>query len=328
MWLRVVVFFGALGFALLTAPLAVDAQPAGKKVPRIGYLWPHDPLAKTSPQLEVFRQGLHDLGWVEGENVAVAYRWGEGRTERFPDLIAELVRLDVSVIATFGDHAARAAQQMTTTIPTVAMTSNLVEAGLVASLGHPGGNVTRVTILSPELSTKRLELLKEVVPTVSRVGALWDPSTGPEQVRALEGAAQALAVQLQVLEVRRPDELARAFDAMQHWRAEALTVLASPLLHAQRKIIIDHAATRRLPAIYQWRESAEDGGLMSYGPILLELLRRHGVLVGKILQGAQPRELPVEQPIRFELVINLKTAQALGLSIPPRLLFQADEVIR
>jgi len=328
MWLRVVVFLGALGCGILTAPLAADAPPAGKKVPRVGYLWPNYPLSQTSPRLEVFRQGLHDLGWVEGENVAIDYRWGEGRTERFRDLAAELVRLDVSVIATFGDHAAQAAQQATTTIPIVAMTDNLVETRLVASLARPGGNVTGVTIIAPELSAKRLELLKEVVPQVSRVAALWDPSSGPSQVTALEVAAQSLAVQLHVLEVRGADEIARAFDTMKNWKAEALNVLASPLLHAQRKTIIEHAATHRLPAMYQWRESAEDGGLMSYGPILLELLRRHGVLVGKILKGAQPRELPVEQPTRFELVINLKTAQALGLSIPPTLLFQADEVIR
>jgi putative tryptophan/tyrosine transport system substrate-binding protein len=323
---KTIPFIMTLALSFLVAPLAADAQPA--KVPRIGYFWPSDPMAPNVPRLEAFRQGLRDLGWVEGDNVAVAYRWGEGRTERFPDLLAELVRLDVGVLVTFGDHAARAAQQTTTTIPIVAMTSNLVEAGLVASLGHPGGNVTGVTILSPELSTKRLELLKEAVPTVSRVAALWDPSTGPEQVQALEGAAQALAVQLQVLEVRRADELAPAFDAMQHWGAEALTVLASPLLHGQRKVIIDHAAKRRLPTMYQWRESAEEGGLMSYGPILLEMFRRTGVLAGRLLKGAKPADLPVEQPTTFEFVINLKTAQALGLTIPPTLLFQADEVIR
>jgi putative tryptophan/tyrosine transport system substrate-binding protein len=327
MWLRVVVFLGALGCGILTAPLAADAPPAGKKVPRIGYFWPNDPLAKTSPRLEVFRQGLHDLGWVEGENVAIDYRWGEGRTERFRDLAAELVRLDVSVIATFGDHAAQAAQQATTTIPIVAMTDNLVEAGLVASLARPGGNVTGVTIIAPELSAKRLELLKEVVPKVSRVAALWDPSTGRPQVQALEVAAQSLAIQLQVLEVRGADEIASAFAALHKGGAEALNVLASPLLHAQRQTIIEHAAKHQLPAIYQWQESAEDGGLMSYGPILLELFRRHGVFVGKILKGAQPRELPVEQPARFELVINLKTAKELGLTIPPLLLFRADKVI-
>jgi putative tryptophan/tyrosine transport system substrate-binding protein len=327
MWLSLVGFLVALGCALLTAPLAADAQPAGKKVPRIGYFWPNDPLSQTSPRLEVFRQGLHDLGWVEGANVAIAYRWGEGRTERFRDLATELVRLDVSVIATFGDHAAQAAQQATTTIPIVAMTDNLVEAGLVASLARPGGNITGVTIIAPELSAKRLELLKEAIPQVSRVAALWDPSTGRPQVQALEVAAQSLAMQLQVLEVRGADEIARAFATMKNWGAEALNVLASPLLHAQRQAIIAHAATHRLPAIYQWRESAEDGGLMSYGPILLELLRRHGVFVGKILKGAQPRELPVEQPARFELVINLKTAKELGLPIPPVLLFRADKVI-
>ncbi len=256
------------------------------------------------------------------------YRWGEERTERFPDLAAELVRLEVSVIVTFGDRAARAAQQTTTTIPIVAMTDDLVDSGLVASLARSGGNITGVTIMAPGLSAKRLELLKEVVPQVSRVAALWDPSTGPSQVKALEVAAQALGMQLHVLEVRGADEIARAFEAMQQQGAEALNVLASPLLHAQRKAIIDHAAKHRLPAIYQWRESAEDGGLMSYGPILLEMHRRTGVLAGKILKGAKPSELPVEQPMKFELVLNLKTAQALGLTIPPMLLFQADEVIR
>jgi putative ABC transport system substrate-binding protein len=311
---------------LLAVPLAVEAQTPAQ-VPRIGYFWPSHPLSNTSPRLEAFRQGLRDLGWVEGENTAIEYRWGEGRTERFPALAAELVRLEVRVIVTFGDHAARAAQQTTTTIPIVAMTDDLVETGLVASLARPGGNITGVTIIAADLSAKRLELLKEVVPQVVRVAVLWDPSTGLSQVQALEVAAQSLGVQLQVLEVRGADEIARAFDAMKHWGAEALNVLASPLLQAQRKTIIDHAAKHRLPAIYQWRESAEDGGLLSYGPILLEMHRRAGVFAGKILKGAKPRELPVEQPARFELVINLKTAKALDLTISPLLLFQADRII-
>jgi putative ABC transport system substrate-binding protein len=316
-----------LAIGILSAPLAAVAQTPAQ-VPRIRYFWPSHPLSKTSPRLEAFRQGLRDLGWVEGENAAIEYRWGEGRTERFPDLAAELLRLEVRVIVAFGDHAARAAQQTTTTIPIVAMTNALVETGLVASLARPGGNLTGVTIIAPELSAKRLELLKDIVPQVSRVASLWDPSTGPSQVQALEVAVQSLAVQLQVLEVHGTDEIASAFEAMKNRGAEALNVLASPLLQAQRKTIIDHAAKNRLPAIYQWRESAEDGGLMSYGPILLDMHRRTGVFAGKILKGAKPRELPVEQPARFELVINLKTAKALGLSVPAMLLFQADEVIQ
>jgi putative ABC transport system substrate-binding protein len=326
MRLRTAPLIVTLALGILLAPLAADGeQPA--KIPRIGYFWPGHPFSKTSPRLESFRQGLRDLGWVEGENIAIEYRWGEGRTERFSDLAAELVRLEVSVIVTFGDHAARAAKQTTTRIPIVAATDDLMGAGLVASLGRPGGNITGLTIIAAELSAKRLELLKESVPKVSRVAALWDPSTGLSQVTAIEGAARSLAVQLQVLEVRGPDDIAGAFEAAKKRGAEALNVLASPLLHALRKTVIDLAAKNRLPTIYQWRESVEDGGLMSYGPILLDVHRRTGVFAGRILKGAKPADLPVEQPTRFELVINMKTAKALGLTIPPSVLVRADRVI-
>jgi putative ABC transport system substrate-binding protein len=272
--------------------------------------------------------GLRELGWVEGDNVAIEYRWAEGKAERASHLAAELTRLKVNSIVTFGNMVARAAQQATTTIPIVVMSDDLLGEGLVASLARPGGNTTGVTIVGPELSAKRLELLKESVPTLSRVAVLWDPGTGPSQVKAIEVAGRSLAVQLQLLEIRRHEDVGGGLDAAKQGRAEAINVLASPLLHASRKAIIEFAAKERLPAIYQWRESAEDGGLMSYGPILLEIHRRTAYFVDRILKGTNPADLPVEQPTKFELAINLKTAKQIGLIIPPNVLARADKVIR
>ena len=315
-----------LACALLASPLAAAAQQPAK-VPRIGVLYPG--AARTLiPRMEGFRQGLRELGYVEGQNMAVETRSADGRPERFPELAADLVQLHVNVIVPIGDLATRIVQQATTTIPIVALTDDLVGAGLVASLARPGGNTTGVSIFSPELNAKRLELLKETLPKVSRVGVLWDSATGRSQLEAMEVAARALALQLQVLEVRSPEDLDSAFQAAKRERAGALNVLASPLLSSYNKTIIGLAAKSRLPAIYQWRESAEVGGLMSYGPTLLEMYRRTALLVGKILKGAKPADLPVEQSTRFELVINLKTARALGLTIPRFVLSLADEVIQ
>jgi putative ABC transport system substrate-binding protein len=316
-------FITLLGGGILAAPLTVEAQPVGK-VHRVGVLWPG---ASPPPgsRMEWFRQGLRESGYVEGQNVAIDLRYAEAGA-RLRELTGELAQLNVSVIATFGDLAPKMAQQATTAIPIVATMDDFVGAGLVPNLARPGGNITGVSLLSPELSAKRLELLKQILPKMSRVAALWDPA-GPSQLRATEDAARSLAVKLQVLEVRGRGDLAGAFQAAKKGRAEALNVLASPLLSSLHQAIIDLAAENRLPAIYQWKEHAETGGLVSYGPSLAEIWRQTALVVGKILKGAKPADLPVEQPTKFELVINTKTAKALGLTIPPSLLVRADQVI-
>jgi putative ABC transport system substrate-binding protein len=309
--------------ALLAAPLAAEAQPAGKVV-RVAILW----VGAAPPSLARmtwFRQGLSESGYVEGQNVAIDVRWAE-RPERLRELAAELVHLNVSVITTFGDLAPRLVQQTTTAIPVVAITDDFVAAGLGHSLARPGANVTGVSIFSPDLSAKRMELLKEMLPQMSRVAALWDP-TSPAQFSATEQVAQSLRVKVQVLKVQGRDDLAPAFRAAKNGRAEALNVLASPLLSALQPDIMELAKRNGLPAMYQFKEQAEVGGLVSYGPSLAALWQQAAHVVGKILNGAKPADLPVEQPTKFELVINLKTAKALGLTIPPSLLARADQVI-
>jgi len=317
-------FILILTVGLFVAPLAAEAQQAGK-VPRVGVLqvW-----SSADPMVELIRQSLREVGYVEGQTIAIEFRLAEGKTERLPALAADLVQLKVDAIITFGDPAIRAAQQATRTIPIIAATDDLVGAGLVASLARPGGNTTGVSILASELNVKRLELLKRALPKVSRVAVLWDPGTGRFHLVALEAAARSLGVELQILEVRRPEDFRRAFEAAKKARAGALNVLASPFLYGHRQTIIDLAAKNRLPAIYQWREMAEAGGLMSYGPTLSELLRLCAAVLDRILKGAKPGNLPVEQPTKFELVINLKTAKALGLTIPQSVLIRADEVIQ
>jgi len=311
--------------AALVAPRTAEAEPAGK-VWRIGVLWPGSS-APPSPRMEAFRLGLRDSDYVEGQNVAIELRYSDRGADRLRELAAELVKLDVHVIAAFGDLAPRAAQRATTIIPIVAIADDVLGAGLVASLGHPGGNTTGLTILSPELSAKRLGVLKEILPTVSRVAILWDPTTGTSQVKTVQDAARLLKVKVQVLEVRSRGDLAGAFQGAMKGRAEAVNVCSSPLLASLYQSIVDLAATTRIPAIYQWKEHAEAGGLASYGPSLAEMWRQTAHLAGKILKGAKPGDLPVEQPTKFELVINLKTAKALSLTIPPSLLLRADQVI-
>ena len=314
-----------LAVGLAFSPLAAEAQQAGK-VPRVGVLYPGGS-APLSLRMEAFRQGLRESGYVEGNTVAIESRYADGRGERLVKLAADLVQREVSVIATSGDLATRVVQQATATIPIVAFTDDLVGAGLVASHARPGGNTTGISILSPELNVKRLQLLKEVSPGISRVVVLWDPATGTAQLKVIEAAAGSLGVQLRVLEVRSPDALENAFRLAQKERTQALNVLASPLLAAYSQRIVDLAAKGRLPAIYQWREHVQAGGLMSYGPVLFETWRQTGLLVGRVLKGAKPADLPVEQPTKFELVINLKTAKALGLTIPQSVLLRADQVI-
>jgi putative ABC transport system substrate-binding protein len=311
------------GVGALALPLAVEAQQAGK-VHRVGLLWPGgDP--PPGHRMEWFRRGLREAGYIEGQNLSLDVRHAE-KADRLHELANQLVRSNVSVIVSFGDLGPQMAQKATKTIPIVALTDDFVGAGLVASLGRPEGNTTGVNILSPELSAKRLSLLKEMLPSLSRVAVLWDP-VNATQLKSTQKAAVPLGVKIQVLEVRGREDVLKGFQAATKAQAEALNVFASPLLSSLQKSIRDLAARYRLPAIYQWREHAEEGGLMSYGPSLAEMWRQTALVTGKILNGAKPTDLPIEQPTKFELAINLKTAKTLGLTIPPSLLQRADQVI-
>jgi len=318
-----------LAFAILAAPLAADTQQPAK-VPRIGFLGvlPHSAVAART---EAFRQGLRELGYVEGKSIVIEYRSAQGKPDRLPGLAAELVRLKVDVIVTGGSAVTRAAKEATVTIPIVmAQDPDPVGNGFVASLTRPGGNITGLSNLSTELSGKRLELLKETVPRLSRLAVLGN-STNPGHARALsetELAAKALGVKLQYLDVLTPKDIETAFREASKGRADAVLELGGPVLLSQRTQVADLAVKSRLPAIYHRQDFVEDGGLMSYAPDINDLARRAATYVDKILKGAKPADLPVEQPMKFELVINLKTAQALGLTIPPLLLFRADKVIR
>jgi putative ABC transport system substrate-binding protein len=332
MWGSAVGGIVTLLLGLLVAPLtAVVAQPR-EKVPRVGYLNPgsaSDPLRQR--RLEAFRHGLRELGYVDGQNITIEPRWAEGQYERYPALAADLVRVPVDVIVTNGGAATKAAQDATRTIPIVmSVVIDPIGSGLVSSLAHPGGNVTGHSLMASDLVGKQLELLKEVVPTVARVALLWNPANPGHapQVREAEAAAQVLGVQLHMLEARVPQDLDSAFAAMTRERADALLMLAEGVFTNQLRQIAELATQRRLPSIYGVTEYAEAGGLMVYTANFLDLERRAATYVDKILRGAKPGDLPVEQPTTFELVINLKTAQALGITIPPRLLFQADKVIQ
>ena len=324
-------FISTLAGGLLAAPLAAEAQQA-VKVPRIGYLAANLPTGRHL--LEAFRQGLRDLGYVEGRNLVIEYRDAEGKLERLPALAAELVALKVDVIVAPTTPATVAAKQATKTIPIVfAAGTDPVMDGLVTSLARPGGNVTGLSSLGPELVGKRLELLKQAVPGVDRVAVLWLPGalgerTDKEMLTGADVAARALGVRLQFVEARGADEFARAFSDMSSARAGALAVLPSNRFLREHRRLVDLAAENRLPAVYTSREFVDAGGLMSYGANLADLNRRAATYVDKILKGAKPGDLAVEQPTKFELVINLKTAKALGLTIPQSVLARADEVIQ
>jgi len=314
----------------LFSPFAADAQQAAK-VARIGYLSLN--LARNPHQHEAFRQGLRDLGYVEGRNLVIEYRDAEGKPERLPALAAELVALKVDVILAPATPQALAAKQATKTIPIVfASAADPVTSGLVTSLARPGGNVTGLSNFAPELVGKRLEQLKQAVPEVSRVAVLWQPGAIGERtekalLKGADVAARALGVRLQVVEARGPADIDRAFSDMTRARAGALTVLPSSMLSNERRRLVDLAAKNGLPAVYPWREGVDAGGLMSYGPNAADMFRRAATYVDKILKGAKPGDLPVEQPTKFELVINLKTAKALGLTIPQSILGRADHVV-
>jgi putative ABC transport system substrate-binding protein len=333
MWRRTVGCIVTLTLGLLAAPLLAVAQPAGP-MRRIGMLRVAATSGVTSVDFErnfeAFRQGLRDLGWVEGQNLTIEYRTTEGHTERLPALAAELVGLPVEVIVTMG-LATRAAQDATRTIPIVmGGDPNPVEAGFIASLARPGGNITGLTGLQSELSGKRLELLKEAVPQASRIAVLMHPtSRDGASMRETQAAAQVLGVELHPIEVSRPDEIAGAFAAVQQMGAGALLVLTNPsMIEQHRGEVTALALQHRLPAMYPWRQYVAVGGLMSYGTSPRWMYQRAAYYVDKILKGAKPADLPVEQPTKFELVINLKAAKALGITMPPSLLLLADEVIQ
>jgi putative ABC transport system substrate-binding protein len=321
-------FIMLLGSAAATWPLPIGAQPS-RKSPRIGVLLPGTPTS-FAPRAKAFLGGLRDLGYVEGQTIAIEWKWGEDRIERFPELAAELVRANVDVIVTGGTSAATALKGATTTIPIVmAIIGDPVAAGLVDSLARPGGNVTGFSIIAPELGAKRLELLKEIVPDVFSVAVLLNPKNPQSRIELneMQAAARTLGLQLHPTQIASEAALDEAFAALTKAVAQALIVLTDPILFSQRKQIVALANGSRLPAIYFFQGFVEEGGLMSYGPSDADLFRRSAAYVDRILKGARPSDLPVEQPTKFELVINVKTAKALGLTVPDRLLVAADEVM-
>jgi ABC-type uncharacterized transport system substrate-binding protein len=315
----------------LAAPRTAEAQQQAEKVPRIGYLVTN--LAAALHMQEAFLQGLRNLGYVEGRNFVIEYRDAEGKRERLPALATELVALKVDVIVAGGTPAALAAKQEAKTLPIVfPVAVDPVTSGLVTSLARPGGNVTGLSALIPELVAKCLEQLKQAVPGVSRVAVLWQPGavgerTAKDMLNEAEVAGRALGVRLQFVEARGPADFDRAFSDITRARAGGLTVLGSVMFVNERRRLVDLAAKSWLPAVYAQREFVDVGGLMAYGPNIADLFRRSAVYVDKILKGAKPADLPVEQPTKFELIINLKTAKALGLTIPPSLLARADQVV-
>jgi putative tryptophan/tyrosine transport system substrate-binding protein len=319
-------FLGALGFVVV--PLGAGAQPAGK-VYRLGYLAiTSTPARSSAPGFEALVAGLRELGYVEGKNLVIDERYAEGRPERYGELAAELVALRVDVIVTVGMPAVLAAKRATSTVPIImAVSEDPVAAGLAASLTRPGGNVTGFTRdVGQEVMVKNLQLLKEAVPRASRVGVLFDPDSNTG-IDRLEAGAAALSIALRPFGIRTGDDISRVFRAMSRDAPDALLVLGNNVAVAHRRLIVDLSAARRLPAMYWWRQPVVEGGLMGYGPDFMDSYRRAAVYVGKVLGGANPGDLPIQQPTKFELVINLKTAKALDLTISPALLLRADQVI-
>jgi putative tryptophan/tyrosine transport system substrate-binding protein len=320
----------AVAAVLAAVPWAqgVLAQPGRSR--RVGVL-ASSTEANVAPSIKVFREALHAAGWVEGQNLVVEVRYPGEQYRRLPDLAAELVKLRVDVVATLGTPATLAAKAATKTIPIVMESlSDAVSTGVVSNLARPEANVTGVSGFAPELTGKRLELIREILPRAERLAVLLNranPATQPV-LSATEGAARQLRMKLRVLDVRQPGELPAAFEAMRREAADALVLLADPLLFAERPQIVQLAARYRLPAVYEMRLFPESGGLLSYGPLALERFRRMAVYVDRILRGARPGELPIERPTTFELVVNAKAAAALGLALPPALLQRADEVIQ
>jgi putative ABC transport system substrate-binding protein len=321
---RRAVFNAILALGVLAASLSASAQP-GSKLFRIGVLGNED-----TPPWMAFRQGLRDLGYVEGRNITMESRWSEGRTDRLPALAMELVGLKVDVIVASGTQAVRAAMQATSTIPIVMTVSSYPDKiGLVQSIARPGGNVTGLSNIAPELYGKRLQLLREIAPGVSRLAVVWNPASPvePYGYGDLLAAGSAAGVGIDSVEVRGPDDFKAAFSALAPTRVHALLAFGNPVNFRSRQLIADFALRNRLPSIYEERLFVEAGGLMSYAPSFTDLFRRAATYVDKILKGARPADLPIEQPTKFELVVNLRTAKALGLAIPPAVLIRADAVI-
>jgi putative ABC transport system substrate-binding protein len=320
-------FFYVLCALLLALSVSSQAQQS-KKVPRIGFLSPGSASSVTG-RYEAFRYGLRELGYVEGKNIVIEQRYAEGKVDRLSALAVELVRLKVDVIFTVTTPGVLAAKTATENVPIVfAGAGDPVRGGLVTSLARPGGNITGLSILSPELDGKRLELLKETVPKIARVAYLWNPVAPGTGLKGMEVAAPALGLQLQSLEVRRANDFDSAFEAIVRERAHALTAAAHSVINDHRKRIVDFAAKNRLPAIYTDSEFVDAGGLMFYGVNFADLYHRAATYVDKILKGSKPADLPVEQPTKFEFVINLKAAKQIGLTIPPNVLARADKVIK
>jgi putative tryptophan/tyrosine transport system substrate-binding protein len=314
-------FVSTVALGLLAAPLAGEAQQAGKV--RIGWLSPDQ-----HQYIEGFRLGLRDLGYVEGQTVVIEERYADGKADRLPGLAAELIRLKVNAIVTSGSAAGLAAKSATTSIPIVSIASDLVAVGLVSSLARPGGNLTGLALMSTDLSPKWLELLREALPEVSRIGVLHDSSASSvTQLRQIEVAAPSLSVRVLPLEAHDGDGIDRVFARVRKENAGALITLSSAVFAAQMRRIVGLAAKHRVPVLYAGRDFVEAGGLMSYGPNVRDVFRQAATYVDKILKGAKPADLPIEQPTKFALVINMKTAKALGLTIPQSLLQRADQVI-
>jgi putative tryptophan/tyrosine transport system substrate-binding protein len=318
-----------LALSLTLAPVVAAAQPAGKAW-RVGVLTTGNPHSAPPANWDGFLQGLRESGYVEGQNIAIEQRYAEGKPELFPDRAADLVRLKVDVIFARGPWAVSAAKAATRTIPIIGLDleSDPISDGFVKSLARPGGNITGMFLDLAELRGKQLQILKEIIPKLSRVAILGDSAVNASQLRELRMVARSLAVQTQALEMKSSKDLESAFEAANKGRATALIVLSNPLTLASRTQIGDMATKRRLPTMYLYRAHVDAGGLISYGPDLPDMFRRCGEYVGRILGGAKPSELPVERPVKFDLVINLKTANALGLTIPQSVLVRADEIIQ
>jgi putative ABC transport system substrate-binding protein len=318
----------ALPALILTTIHLAEAQQA-KKVPRIGLLLTSSQ-SFNLPRIDAFRQGLHTLGYTEGKNIVIEYRYAEGKLDRLPELATELMRLRVDVIVTATVPGVLAAKNASSTIPIVSMTADPVAAGLVESLARPGGNVTGLTNLAPDLSGKRLELLKEAVPGAIRVAFLWNrlSSAANLVLKTTQETANALGLQFQSLEVQNSENFDSAFQAVIRNRAQAFLTSPDPIITSQQPRILQFAANNRLPAIYPYSEFVDAGGLMSYNPSYEDLYRRAAIYVDKILKGRKPADLPVEQPMKFEFIVNLKAAKQIGLTIPPNVLARGDRVIQ
>jgi putative ABC transport system substrate-binding protein len=323
---KIIAVVWLFGFALATFCLAETRQP--KKVPRIGFLIPVS-YALYASRIEALRQGLHDLGYVEGQKIVIEYRFAEGKLDRLPELATELVQLKVDCIVTAGTPATLAAKQATSTIPIVmGQAGDPVEEGFIVSLARPGGNITGLTDITSDLAGKRVELLKETIPKLHRVGVLWTAGPpGSSQWEESGRAARKLGLQLQSMELGKGQHLENLFEAAVNVGTGGLAVVSTPLLVANQQRIQTLATKHRLPTIWAFREYTEAGGLMAYGPILADMYRRAAIFVDKIIKGTKPADLPVEQPTKFELVINLNTAKQIGLTIPPNVLARADKVI-